>query len=99
MQVILITYVGLAIAVVARTSSREVVYEYYDYDDDDYYDENIPFLLPLIIIVILAVSTCCTIGALLCDIPVMIAHFITNKVLSSIIFRILVCSIAIVTTV
>ena len=89
MQAILITYTGLAIAVMARVNTREVISEYYDdYDEDE---ENTPFILPFLIILTLAASLCCTVGSLLCDIPVMIAHFITNKVMNSVIFRSLVC--------
>ena len=88
MQVILIIYAGLAIAVMARVNTREARSEYYDdYDEDE---ENTPYVLAFSMIVILAVSMCCTVGSLLCDIPVMIAHFVTNKVMNNYIFRSLV---------
>ena len=86
---ILIIYVASTIAVVARINTTDAINEYYDYNDD-YYEKTSNILIYYIMIM-LAVSMCCTIGALLCDIPVMIAHFVTNKVMNSLIFRTLVC--------
>ena len=96
MQVILIMYALSTIAVMVRVNTKDTISQYYD-DNDDYDDYERTFnILPVLITIMLVISLSCTVGALLCDIPAMIAHFITKKVMNSVIFRTLVCSIAIV---
>ena len=92
MQVILITYAGLTIAAMARVTTSQEDSVYYNHNDDYYYETTGPNFLPVFIFVIFFASLCCTVGALLCDIPVMIAHFITNQVVNSVVFQTLVCS-------
>ena len=86
----LITFAGLAIVSMTRVDTdSDSIY----YNDDDYDYEDTPYVLPALIFVVLLASLCCTVGSLLCDIPTLIAQFVTNKVMNSVIFRTLVCSV------
>ena len=79
----------------ARVSTTEDDNIYYN-RGDDYYDESTGNVLPALIFIILLASLICTIASLLCDIPVLIAHFISSKVMNSAGFRALVGSVVIV---
>jgi len=57
------------------------------YDDDDE-DDASP--VPGILFIIFSASLFCTIGSLLCDIPLIIAQFISTKVMNNHVLRALV---------
>ena len=61
--------------------------------DEEYEDEraSVDFARFFIIFVLIC-SLCCTVGAMICDAPCLIGHFITNKVINNQAFRALVCS-------
>ena len=90
----LITFAGLAIVAATRVIDTNTDSIYYNDDDDDYYEEeDTPYVFPFLIFLVLLASLCCTVGSLLCDIPTLIAHFVTNKVMNNVTFRNLVCSV------
>ena len=90
LQLVLIAYGGVAIATMTRLDTDPTDSVYYEYD----YEEDTPYVYPFLILVVLIASLCCTVGSLLCDIPVLIIQFTTtNKVMNSVTFRTLVCSI------
>ena len=88
-QLVLITYAGLTIASMARVTTTENDSVYYHND----YDESTDPIVPAFTFIVLLASLCCTIGALLCDIPTVIAQFISTKVMNSAVFRTLVSSV------
>ena len=94
MQVILIMCVASTIALMVNISSTDAISQYEDNDYDDY-EETSSYVLIAFINIMLIASLSCTVLALLCDIPVVVAHCITDRVMNSNnAFRIFVCSIA-----
>ena len=89
-QLVLITYAGLTIASMARVTTTENDSVYYH---DDYEESTDPNLVPTFTFIVLLASLCCTVGVLLCDIPTVIAQFISTKVMNSVAFRTLVSSV------
>jgi len=81
-QLILITYAGLTIASIARIDNDNI------YDDDDEEDDDT--IIPAFLILIFYASLFCTIGSLLWDIPLIIAQFISTKVMNNSVLRSLV---------
>ena len=91
LQVILITYAGLAIATIDNRDSlpdlpEDDNNEQYDYEDD----RSAVIFERFLIIFVLSCSLLCTVGALICDLPCLVGHFVTNKVMNHSIFRVLV---------
>ena len=85
--------VASTIALMVNISSTDAISQYEDNDYDDY-EETSSYVLIALINIMLFASLSCTALALLCDIPVVVAHCITDRVMNSNAFRILVCSIA-----
>ena len=77
-----------------RVSSGNIESSYPDDDDDYDYDNEARdsglLFLSFYLTMIFTASLCCTIGALLCDIPVIIIQFVSTKVMNHIAFRTLV---------
>ena len=88
LQTILMTYAGLAIATIDNPDSLPEEYTDDDYDDD--YERTGPTFDRFFIIFVLSCSLLCTFGALICDLPCLIGHFITNRVMNHPVFRVLV---------
>ena len=83
----------MTIASLVRVSSDNIENSYpddYDYDDD-YDDDNVGISVSFFLTLFFSLSLTCTIGALLCDIPVIIIQFISTKIMNHIAFRTLVC--------
>jgi len=85
--VILIIYAGLTIASMARVTNDNVYDDYYDPDCPDCDNANDP--RPAMFIIFFA-SLFCTVGSLLCGIPLIIAQFISTKVINNNTFQALV---------
>lgn len=89
----MIIYAGLAIA---TTDNRHSLPDYPEQTtegyDEEYEDEraSVDFNRFLIIFV-LASSLCCTFGVMICDLPCLIGHLVTNKLMNNPVFRALVC--------
>ena len=64
--------------------------KFYPDDDEDYHDSGY-VTISAFLTIIFSLSLTCTIGSLLCDIPVIISQFISTKVMNHIAFRTLVC--------
>ena len=79
---------------VSTTKDDNIYYNRGDESDDYYYTDDARtgtnFPLTGFIFTVLLASLMCTIAALLCDITVLIAHFISSKVMNSVSFRALV---------
>ena len=86
----LIAFAGVTIASLDRVSLDNIENSYPDDDENDY-DETGVGMISGLLSIFFFISLSCTIGALLCDIPVIIIQFITTKVMNHIAFRILVC--------
>ena len=86
----LIAFAGVTIASLDRVSYDNIENSYPDDDEYDYDDTGVVMISALLSI-FFAMSLSCTIGALLCDIPVIIIQFISTKVMNHIAFRIVVC--------
>ena len=83
------TYAGLAIATIDNPDFLpEDNTDDDDYDDD--YDRTGANFDRFFIIFVLSCSLLCTFGALICDLPCLIGHFITNRVMNHPVFRVLV---------
>lgn len=87
LQLILITYAGLTIASMARVTTSEEDSVYYEPSDEE---ESLD-PTPVFMFIVFFASLACTVGALFCDIPIMIAQFVSSKVMNHVIFRALVC--------
>ena len=89
----MMTYAGLAIA---TTDNRHSLPDYPKQTtegyDEEYEDEraSVDFNRFLIIFV-LGSSLCCTFGVMICDLPCLIGHLVTNKLMNNPVFRALVC--------
>ena len=83
-------FAGVTIASLVRVSPDNIESSYPDDDDYDY-DGNSAYSFRSFILTFFVISLCCTIGSLLCDIPVIIIQFMSTKVMNHIAFRILVC--------
>ena len=87
------TYAGLAIA---TTDNRHSLPDYPNKTtegyDEEYEDEraSVDFNRFLIVFV-LACSLCCTFGVMICDLPCLIGHLVTSKLMNNPVFRALVC--------
>ena len=84
----LIIYGGVTIGAMARVTTSFATNVYYT--DYSYGDATGPYLITPILFIIFSVSLFYIVTSLLCDIPLMIAHFITSKVMSHPAFRTLV---------
>ena len=62
-----------------------------DDDDDDYDGDSGNLMVSAFLSIFFCLSLICTIGTLLCDIPVIIIQFISTKIMNHIAFRTLVC--------
>ena len=89
MQLIRIAFAGVTIASMVRIS-RYNIQKFYPGDDEDYHDTG-SVMVSAFLTIIFSISLTCTIGSLLCDIPVIISQFISTKVMNDIAFRTLVC--------
>ena len=75
--------------------SLDNIDNYYPDDDDD--DEEFDgadsgsVMISGLLTLFFYISLSCTIGSLLCDIPVIIIQFVSTKVMNHIAFRALVC--------
>ena len=75
-----------------RVSSGNIENSYPDDDDDYDYDGDSGILMvSYFLTLFFSLSLTCTIGALLCDIPVIIIQFKSTKIMNHIAFRIFVC--------
>ena len=77
-----------------RISRGNIDNSYPDDDDDDYgYDDGDSgsAMVSAFLTIYFSISLSCTIGSLLCDIPVIIIQFVSTKVMNNIVFRTLVC--------
>ena len=88
----MITYAGLAIATASnRDSLPDYPEETTDGYDEEYEDERAAIAFErFFIIFVLVCSLCCTFGAMICDLPCLIGHWMTNKVMNHQAFRALV---------
>ena len=91
LQAILITYAGLAIATIDNRDSLPDLPEDENEQDNEYEDSRSAVIFErFLIIFVLSCSLLCTFGALICDLPCLVGHFITNKVMNHSVFRVLV---------
>ena len=77
-----------------RISHGNIESSYPDDDDDDYDNKanDSGYLITSgLFTLFFSISLSCTIGSLLCDIPVIITQFVSTKVMNHIAFRTLVC--------
>ena len=81
----------MTIASLVRVSYDNIENSYPDDDDYDYDGDSGYILTSFFLTLFFSLSLTCTIGALLCDIPVIIIQFISTNVMNHIAFRILVC--------
>ena len=90
LQAILITYAGLAIATI---DNRDSLFDSPEDDNEqeDYEDDELTIIVEhILIIFVLSCSLLCTFGALICDLPCLVGHFVTNKVMNHPVFRVMV---------
>ena len=80
----------MTIASLVRVSYDNIENSYPN-DDDDYDGHSGYILTSFLLTLFFSLSLTCTIGALLCDIPVIIIQFISTKIMNHIAFRTLVC--------
>ena len=81
--------VASTIALMVNISSTDAISQYEDNDHDDY-EETSSHVMIAVLYILLIASLSCTVLALLCDIPVLVAHCITDRVMNSDAFRFLV---------
>ena len=74
-----------------RDSPDNITKFYPDDEEEDGEEDTGYIMLSGLLTIFFSISLTCTIGSLLCDIPVIISQFISTKVMNDIAFRTLVC--------
>ena len=92
-QVIMITFAGITIASMIRISNDD-----YSNDDDTIYEDSgfegsSNFITIFFFLIYFSISLCCTTLSVITDILVVIAQFVSSKIINHIAFRVLVCQV------
>ena len=87
----MITFAGITIASMIRISN--IRNDDDSNDDDNGYEGSSNFIAIFFFLIFFSISLCCTTLSVITDILVVIAQFVSSKIINHIAFRVLVCQV------